>query len=108
MTTLSITVTSGPPAQITTSLVSVDLAPVGVQGPPGVDGDIGPQGPQGATGPTGAAGPQGPQGETGPAGPQGATGPQGPQGDPPPVVILDAVGDLPASPVAGTFYVVRA
>jgi hypothetical protein len=57
--------------------------PQGTQGPPGQTGPAGPQGPKGDTGPQGpqgATGPQGPKGDTGPQGPQGATGPQGPQG----------------------------
>ena len=67
----------------------VEIASVGVQGPPGAigpeGGPPGPQGPQGDPGPPGPQGIQGipgPQGEEGPAGPTGATGPQGPQGIP--------------------------
>ena len=62
--------------------IVIEVASVGVQGPPGDTGPAG--GPQGDQGPQGDAGPKGDQGPQGDAGPQGDQGPQGdagPQGD---------------------------
>ena len=56
-------------AQCNANEQQLDLAALGLVGPPG---------PAGATGPAGPEGPAGPQGATGPAGP---AGPQGPAGD---------------------------
>ena len=55
----------------------IDVAAIGVMGPPG---SVGPPGPAGPEGPEGDPGPAGPQGTPGAQGPQGATGPQGPAG----------------------------
>lgn len=55
----------------------IDIASVGVQGPPGATG---PQGDSGLTGPEGPQGDPGPQGPIGLTGPEGPEGPQGPEG----------------------------
>ena len=53
----------------------IDVAAIGVQGPPGAPG---PAGPEGDPGPIGPPGPEGPEGDPGPQGPQGM--PQGHKG----------------------------
>jgi hypothetical protein len=74
----------------------LDLAALGLQGPPGsqgAKGDQGLQGPKGDPGPPGtpgAPGKQGMQGIAGPMGPEGPIGPTGPQG--PSLVVKDANG----------------
>ena len=62
----------------------LDLAALGLQGPPGSQGVKGDQGLQGPTGDPGSPGPKGDTGTQGPKGdpgPGGATGAQGPKGD---------------------------
>ena len=57
----------------------------------------------GATGPAGATGATGPTGSTGATGSAGATGATGAPG-----IVVETVTSLPASPVAGTLYLVEA
>lgn len=86
--------------------IVLNMALPGVQG---LKGDTGPQGPAGADstvpgpkGDTGATGPQGIQGIPGNQGPKGDTGPAGADG-----AILESVSELPASPVATTWYFIQ-
>jgi len=62
----------------------VIMPQLGLQGPPGPQGEQGlpgPAGPQGPVGPQGPRGEPGPAGDTGPQGPQGLAGEQGPKGE---------------------------
>ncbi len=66
-----------------------EIMALGVQGPPGPQGEQGipgPQGEQGIPGPQGEQGIPGPQGEQGIPGPQGEQGPPGPPGETPPIL----------------------
>lgn len=69
---------------------------VGVEGPPGKDGEQGPPGPvgpQGEIGPPGPEGPKGDQGLKGEAGPAGKDGLQGAKGDTGPPGVKGDKGD---------------
>lgn len=80
------------------------------RGPKGEQGVAGPAGPAGAAGPRGDAGPAGPQGSTGPQGAAGSKGEKGEKGDTGDGIhltgALAAVGDLPATGVAGDSYLI--